>query len=86
MRRLSMRSDKRPGWLLDEIASAGRENLDAGHATRYDDKEGAEAEAEVEILISHGLNGSSTSEPEPVNSRSQRHHTAPESSQSTCRR
>ncbi len=55
-----MRSDKRPGWLLDEIASAGRENLDAGHVARYDDKEDAQAEVEVEILISHGLNEGST--------------------------
>jgi len=45
---------------LDELASAGRENLDAEHVTRYDDKEDARAEAEVEILTSHGLNEGST--------------------------
>jgi hypothetical protein len=34
-----------PGWLLDEVASAGRENLDAGHVGRYDAKEDAGARA-----------------------------------------
>jgi len=28
-----------PGWMLDEVAGAGRENLDAEHVARYDDKE-----------------------------------------------
>jgi ubiquinone/menaquinone biosynthesis C-methylase UbiE len=45
---------------LDEIASAGRENLDVEHVTRYDDKEDAQAEAEIEVLTSHGLNQGST--------------------------
>jgi SAM-dependent methyltransferase len=45
---------------LDELASAGRENLDPGHAVRYDDKEDARAEAEVELLVAHGLNEGST--------------------------
>jgi len=39
-----------PAWLLDELETAGRENLDAGHAARYDDKEEANAPAEVERL------------------------------------
>jgi hypothetical protein len=49
-----MRSDERPGWLLDELTCVGRENLDADHVDRYDAKEDARAEAEVEILISLG--------------------------------
>lgn len=57
---LGMRSDKRPGWLLDELASAGRENLDTDHVARYDDKEDAQADAEVETLTSLGLNEGST--------------------------
>ena len=50
----------RPGWLLDEIASAGRENLDADHVARYDDKEDADAQAEVELLVSLGIDRDST--------------------------
>jgi len=45
---------------LDELASAGRENLDADHVARYDDKEDAQAGAEVETLTSFGLNEGST--------------------------
>jgi SAM-dependent methyltransferase len=45
----------RPGWLLDEVASAGRENLDAAHVARYDAKEDAGAAAEVELLRRWGL-------------------------------
>lgn len=45
----------RPGWLLDETASAGRENLDAGHVSRYDAKEDADATAEVALLQRLGL-------------------------------
>lgn len=44
-----------PGWKLDEVASAGRENLDATHASRYDSKEDAGALAEVELLVGLGL-------------------------------
>jgi SAM-dependent methyltransferase len=47
--------DARPGWLLDEVGSAGRENLDAGHVARYDAKEDAGALAEVELLQGFGL-------------------------------
>ena len=50
----------RPGWLLDERASAGRENLDAGHVTRYDAKEAWDASAEVSLLQSLGLDAGST--------------------------
>lgn len=41
--------------MLDEVASAGRENLDAGHVSRYDSKEDAEAAAEVLFLTTLGL-------------------------------
>src|SRR4051812_13233685 len=44
------------GWRLDELATAGRENLDAEHAARYDAKENAGADQEVELLRAHGLN------------------------------
>lgn len=44
-----------PGWLLDELTTAGRENLDAGHVSRYDTKEDADAIAEVALLQSLGV-------------------------------
>ncbi len=44
-----------PAWLLDEIASIGRENLDASHVARYDDKEDADAAAEVRLLQAAGF-------------------------------
>jgi ubiquinone/menaquinone biosynthesis C-methylase UbiE len=50
----------RPGWLLDEVGSAGRENLDADHVARYDGKEDAAAAAEVALLEELGLGASST--------------------------
>ncbi len=49
----------RPGWLLDEVGSAGRENLDADHVGRYDTKEDAGASDEVLLLKRYGLDGSS---------------------------
>ncbi len=49
-----------PGWLLDELGSAGRENIDAAHVARYDDKEDADAEREVELCHGLGLDSSST--------------------------
>jgi SAM-dependent methyltransferase len=48
-----------PGWLLDELASAGRENLDPAHVERYDGKMDARAAEEVELLRSRGLDASS---------------------------
>lgn len=48
-------SGPNPGWLLDEVASAGRENLDAGHVSRYDSKEDAGAAEEVQYLSGLGL-------------------------------
>lgn len=44
-----------PGWLLDEVGSAGRENLDADHVARYDAKEDAAAADEVRLLRRFGL-------------------------------
>ena len=46
--------------MLDEVAHAGRENLDPAHVARYDTKEDADAEAEVRLLQGLGLNGEST--------------------------
>lgn len=48
-----------PGWLLDELASAGRENLDADHVRHYDSKEDADAASEVDLLQSWGLDETS---------------------------
>ncbi len=50
----------RPGWLLDEVASAGRENLDEGHVARYDAKEDADAADEVLLCQKLGLTAEST--------------------------
>jgi len=52
--------ERRPGWLLDEVGSAGRENLDAAHVGRYDAKEDAGAAAEVALLEELGLGAEST--------------------------
>lgn len=52
--------EPRPGWLLDELDSAGRENLDPGHVARYDGKEDADAAAEVALLEGLGLGPDST--------------------------
>jgi ubiquinone/menaquinone biosynthesis C-methylase UbiE len=48
-------------WWLDESAYAGRENLDAHHARRYDAKEDAQAAEEVRDLQARGLLDSTTS-------------------------
>ena len=42
-------------WLLDELGSAGRENLDEAHVARYDHKENADALGEVDLLEERGL-------------------------------
>lgn len=44
-----------PGWFIDELSYAGRENLDAAHVARYDDKEDADATGEIALLKSLGL-------------------------------
>jgi SAM-dependent methyltransferase len=55
----SMSSDRpsspAPGWFIDELSYAGRENLDAGHVARYDAKEDAGATSEVALLEGMGL-------------------------------
>ncbi len=48
-------ADSHPGWLLDEVANAGRENLDPRHVSRYDLKEDAGAIDEVCFLQKLGL-------------------------------
>jgi ubiquinone/menaquinone biosynthesis C-methylase UbiE len=48
-----------PGWLLDEVASAGRENLDVAHVERYDSKMDARAVDEIELLRAAGLDAAS---------------------------
>jgi ubiquinone/menaquinone biosynthesis C-methylase UbiE len=53
-------SDPVPGWLLNEVASAGRENLDPEHVARYDDKEDARAEEEIALCQALGIGPSST--------------------------
>ena len=50
----------RAGWLLDELANAGRENLDGGHVSRYDAKEDAGAAEEVLLCQELGLAPDST--------------------------
>ena len=55
-----MTSTSGPKWRLDELASAGRENLDASHVALYDEKEDAGAAAEVELLLRLGLDERST--------------------------
>ena len=53
-------ADTTQGWLLDEVTSAGRENLDPDHVARYDAKEDAAALAEVAELVALGLTSAST--------------------------
>jgi len=48
-------SSSRPGWFIDELSYAGRENLDAEHVARYDAKEDASAASEVILLKGMGL-------------------------------
>jgi hypothetical protein len=48
---------RKPGW-LDELATAGRENLDPDHASQHDRKEDARAAEEVQLLVDLGLDQS----------------------------
>jgi SAM-dependent methyltransferase len=50
----------RPGWMLDERASGGRENFDPVHVSGYDAKEAWDAASEVGLLQALGLNAGST--------------------------
>jgi len=56
----ALHSDPVPGWLLDEVASAGRENLDPAHVDRYDDKEDAGAQEEIAACEALGIGPLST--------------------------
>jgi len=47
-------------WMLNELAFAGRENLDPAHVARYDDKEDGDAFGEVAALIAFGLGPDAT--------------------------
>lgn len=49
------RSAASPSWFIDELAHAGRENLDQQHVARYDAKMDAAADAEVRLLLELGL-------------------------------
>ncbi|HEV2368383.1 MAG TPA: class I SAM-dependent methyltransferase [Acidimicrobiales bacterium] len=48
------------GWRLDEMVTIGRENLDADHVARYDDKEDSHAAEEVGLVREFGLGPQST--------------------------
>jgi hypothetical protein len=47
---------KNYNWMLDEAASACRENLDVNHVSRYDIKEDAHAIEELSLVKKLGLN------------------------------
>jgi ubiquinone/menaquinone biosynthesis C-methylase UbiE len=57
---MSEPSTSAPGWRLDERTSIGRENLDAAHVARYDEKEDADADAEVQLLLGAGIQPAAT--------------------------
>src|SRR5258705_395192 len=44
-----------PSWAPDELATAGRENLDPVRIARYDDKEDGDAAGETAMLFELGL-------------------------------
>ncbi len=54
------RAPQSVSWLLDERASAGRENLDASHVSRYDAKEDGDPLGDVRLLQGLGLDARST--------------------------
>jgi ubiquinone/menaquinone biosynthesis C-methylase UbiE len=47
-------------WVVDELAYAGRENLDVAHVARYDAKEDGGAAAELAALRAAGLGAEAT--------------------------
>ena len=49
-----------PGWLLDEVATAGRENLNVDHVARYDDISDSGGAGEVAVLVQLGLDADSS--------------------------
>lgn len=50
----------RETWTTNELALAGRENLDPAHVARYDQKEDADAAAELAALWAFGLSEQAT--------------------------
>lgn len=50
----------RDAWTIDELAHAGRENLDPAHVARYDQKEDGDAAAELTALLAFGIDERST--------------------------
>jgi ubiquinone/menaquinone biosynthesis C-methylase UbiE len=53
-------SPRPASWFPDELATAGRENLDPAHVARYDGKMDSGAVAEVALLVRFGLGADST--------------------------
>jgi hypothetical protein len=45
-----------PDWFIDELANAGRENMDVNHVVQYDSKEDADAVGELSLLEKFGIN------------------------------
>ena len=52
--------DRQRSWTVDELAYAGRENLDAEHVARYDGKEDGGAATELAELQAAGLGADAT--------------------------
>lgn len=50
----------RDAWTTDELAHAGRENLDPAHVARYDHKEDADGAGELAALRAFGLGEQAT--------------------------
>lgn len=48
-----------PDWWIDELAHAGAEHLDEDYVAGYEHKAGYDGRADVELLESHGLTGTS---------------------------
>ena len=55
-----MASARATGWTVDEVAFAGRENLDPKHVARYDAKEDGGAAAELAMLGELGIGSEAT--------------------------
>ena len=49
-----------PEWMLNELAHAGREHLDAGYVATYEAKAGYHPAEDVAILCRHGLDARAT--------------------------
>jgi len=55
-----MATDRPASWFPNELAMAGRENLDPAHVARYDGKMDAAADGEVALLSRFGLGANSS--------------------------